>query len=169
MKKEKVYFIQPMSYFHHLSGQQLINRFMHSKIAKHTLKNETDKNKFEQFILNRKRNQNGLNDKENNTLLENDMISVNLHSGPFDIVHVARILSISNQIDDTFDVVYLSFGNWSWDMEKVFKQLNINSITAVHFDEKANIEANIWKTPELPKKLQILRENCLGITKLGET
>ena len=108
-------------------------------------------------------------DKENNTLLENDMISVNLHSGPFDIVHVARILSISNQIDDRFDVVYLSFGNWSWDMEKVFKQLNINSITAVHFDEKANIEANIWKTPELPKKLQILRENCLGITKLGET
>ena len=108
-------------------------------------------------------------DKENNTLLENDMISVNLHSGPFDIVHVARILSISNQIDDRFDVVYLSFGNWSWDMERVFKQLNINSITAVHFDEKANIEANIWKTPELPKKLQILRENCLGITKLGET
>ena len=108
-------------------------------------------------------------DKENNTLLENDMISLNLHSGPFDIIHFARVLSISNQIDDKFDVVYLSFGNWSWDMEKVFKQLNINSITAVHFDEKANIEANIWKTPELPKKLQTLRENCLGITKLGET
>ena len=108
-------------------------------------------------------------DKENNTLSKNDLISVNLHSGPFDIVNVARVLSVSDQIDDRFDVVYISFGNWSWDMEKVFKQLNIQSITAVHFDKKASIEANIWKTPELPKKLQILRENCLGIIKLGET
>ena len=108
-------------------------------------------------------------DKENNTLSKNDLISLNLHSGPFDIVHFARVLSISDQIDDRFDVVYISFGNWSWDMEKVFRQLNIQSITAVHFDKKASIEANIWKTPELPKKLQILRENCLGIKKLGET
>ncbi len=107
--------------------------------------------------------------KENSTLSKNDMISLNLHSGPFDIVHTARVLSISNQIDDKFDVVYLSFGNWAWETEKVFKRLNIKSITAVHFDKKANIEANIWKTPELPKKLQILRENCQGIAKLGET
>ncbi len=107
--------------------------------------------------------------KKNNTLSKNDLISLNLHSGPFDIVHIARVLSISNQIDDNFDVVYLSFGNWSWETEKVFKQLNIESITAVHFDKKANIEANIWKTPELSKKLQVLRKNCQGIAKFGET
>jgi len=108
-------------------------------------------------------------DKENNTLSKNDLISLNLHSGPFDIVNVALVLSISDQIDDRFDVVYISFGNWSWDMEKVFKQLNIQSITAVHLDKKASIEANIWKTPELPEKLRVLRENCLGIIKFGET
>ena len=108
-------------------------------------------------------------DKENNTLSKNDLISLNLHSGPFDIVHFARVLSISDQIDDRFDVVYISFGNWSWDMEKVFKQLNIQSITAVHLDKKASIEANFWKIPELPEKLRVLRENCLGIIKFGET
>ena len=74
MKKEKVYYIQPMSYFHHLSGEQLINRFMHSKIAKNKLKNEYDKRNFEQFILNKKKYQNGLNEKENNTLLKTNIL-----------------------------------------------------------------------------------------------
>ena len=61
-------------------------------------------------------------EKESNALAPNDIVSLNLHSGPFNIAQVARVLSISKQIDDKFDVVYLSFGNWSWDTEKVFQE-----------------------------------------------
>ena len=107
-------------------------------------------------------------EKESNALAPNDIVSLNLHSGPFNIAQIARVLSISKQIDDKFDVVYLSFGNWSWDAEKVFKNLGIKSLTAVHFDNKANIEANIWKTPELPERLKTLKENCSEITKVGD-
>ena len=110
----------------------------------------------------------GILEKESNALAPNDIVSLNLHSGPFNIAQVARVLSISKQIDDKFDVVYLSFGNWSWDAEKVFKNLGIKSLTAVHFDNKANIEANIWKTPELPERLKKLKENCSEITKVGD-
>lgn len=74
MKKEKVYYIQPMSYFHHLSATQLINRFMHSSIAKKRLLENADKLSFERFILNKKKNQNRLNDKENNTLLKTNIL-----------------------------------------------------------------------------------------------
>ena len=47
---------------------------MHSKIAKNKLKNEYDKRNFEQFILNKKNYQNGLNEKENNTLLKTNIL-----------------------------------------------------------------------------------------------
>ena len=107
-------------------------------------------------------------EKESNALAPNDIVSLNLHSGPFNIAQVARVLSISKQIDDKFDVVYLSFGNWSWDTAKVFQELGIKSLTAVHFDRKANIEANIWQTPGLPRKIRKLKENCSEITKVGD-
>ena len=107
-------------------------------------------------------------EKESNALAPNDLVSLNLHSGPFNIAQVARVLSISKQIDDKFDVVYLSFGNWSWDTEKVFQELGVTSLTAVHFDSKANIEANIWQTPGLPRKIRKLKENCSEITKVGD-
>ena len=107
-------------------------------------------------------------DKDSNDLSRNDMIDLNLHSGPVNIVQTAQVISISKNIDDKFDVVYLSFGNWSWDAEKVFKELDIKSLTAVHFDKKVNIEANIWNVPELPAQLKNLRKNCVDIPKVGE-
>ena len=74
MKKEKVYYIQPMSYFHHLSGEQIVNRFMHSKIAKNILKADSDKRNLKDFILSRKQNESSLNEKENNTLLRTNIL-----------------------------------------------------------------------------------------------
>ena len=74
MKKEKVYYIQPMSYFHHLSGEQIVNRFMHSKIAKNILKTDSDKRNLKDFILSRKLNESSLNEKENNTLLRTNIL-----------------------------------------------------------------------------------------------
>jgi hypothetical protein len=107
-------------------------------------------------------------DKDSNDLSRNDMIDLTLHSGPVNIVQTAQVISISKNIDDKFDVVYLSFGNWSWDAEKVFKELDIKSLTAIHFDKKINIEANIWNVPELPAQLKNLRTNCVDIPKVGE-
>ena len=63
-------------------------------------------------------------DKDSNDLSRNDMIDLTLHSGPVNIVQTAQV--ISNNIDDNFDVVYLSFGNWSWDAEKFLKNLISN-------------------------------------------
>ena len=108
-------------------------------------------------------------DKNSSDLFRNDMINLTLLSGPVNIVQTAQVISVSKHIDNNFDVVYLSFGNWSWDAEKVFKELNIKSLTAIHFDKKVNIEANIWKTPKLPEQLKKLRKDCLDIPKIGET
>lgn len=107
-------------------------------------------------------------EKDKNTLAPNDIVGLNLHSGPFNIAQIARVLSISKHIDDKFDVVYLSFGNWSWKTEEVFQNLGVKSLTAVHFDTKANIEANIWQTPDLPERLKKLKENCSEIIKVGD-
>ena len=107
-------------------------------------------------------------DKDSNDLSRSDMIDLTLHSGPVNIVQAAQVISISKNIDDKFDVVYLSFGNWSWDAEEVFKELDIKSLTAIHFDKKVNIEANIWKVPKLPAQLKNLRKNCVDIPKVGE-
>ena len=40
-------------------------------------------------------------DKESNALSINDIVSLNLHSGPFNIAQFARVLSISKQIVET--------------------------------------------------------------------
>ena len=107
-------------------------------------------------------------DNDSNDLSRNDMIDLTLHSGPVNIVQTAQVISISKNIDDKFDVVYLSFGNWSWDAEKVFKELDVKSLTAIHSDKRVNIEPNIWNIPELPSQLKILRKNCVDIPKVGE-
>ena len=99
-------------------------------------------------------------DKKNNLLSPNDIVNLTLYSGEINIVKVAKVLSISNQIDDEFDVVYLSFGNWSWDAKQLFQDLKISSLTVLHDDGKANIESNSWQLPNLPENLNRLKQNC---------
>ena len=99
-------------------------------------------------------------DKKSNLLSPNDIVNLKLYSGDINVVRIAKVLSISNQIDDEFDVVYLSFGNWSWDTKKLFKDLKISSLTVLHDDGKANIESNSWQLPDLPERLKRLKQNC---------
>ena len=99
-------------------------------------------------------------DKKSNLLSPNDIVNLKLYSGNINVVRIAKVLSISNQIDDDFDVVYLSFGNWSWDTKKLFKDLKISSLTVLHDDGKANIESNSWQLPDLPERLKRLKQNC---------
>ena len=99
-------------------------------------------------------------DKKSNLLSPNDIVNLKLYSGDINVVRIAKVLIISNQIDDDFDVVYLSFGNWSWDTKKLFKDLKISSLTVLHDDGKANIESNSWQLPDLPERLKRLKQNC---------
>ena len=99
-------------------------------------------------------------DKKSNLLSPNDIVNLKLYSGNINVVRIAKVLSISNQIDEKFDVVYLSFGNWSWDTKKLFKDLKISSLTVLHDDGKANIESNSWQLPNLPERLKRLKQNC---------
>ena len=99
-------------------------------------------------------------DKKSNLLSPNDIVNLKLYSGNINVVRIAKVLSISNQIDEKFDVVYLSFGNWSWDTKKLFKDLKISSLTVLHDDGKANIESNSWQLPNLPERLNKLKQNC---------
>ena len=99
-------------------------------------------------------------DKKSNLLSPNDIVNLKLYSGNINVVRIAKVLSISNQIDEKFDVVYLSFGNWSWDTKKLFKDLKISSLTVLHEDGKANIESNSWQLPDLPERLKRLKQNC---------
>lgn len=73
MKEEKIYYIQPMSYYHHLSASQIVNRFLHSKLAKNILKTTADKKSFERIIF-QKKDGNMLTDSENNTLLKTNIL-----------------------------------------------------------------------------------------------
>ena len=99
-------------------------------------------------------------DKKSNLLSPNDIVNLKLYSGNINVVRIAKVLSISSQIDEKFDVVYLSFGNWSWDTKKLFKDLKISSLTVLHDDGKANIESNSWQLPDLPERLKRLKQNC---------
>ena len=99
-------------------------------------------------------------DKKNNLLSPNDIVNLTLYSGEINIVKVGKVLSISDKIDDEFDVVYLSFGNWSWDAKQLFQDLKISSLTVLHDDGKANIESNSWQLPNLPENLNRLKQNC---------
>ena len=62
-----------MSYYHHLSASQIVNRFLHSKLAKNILKTPADKRSFERIIF-QKKDGNMLTDSENNTLLKTNIL-----------------------------------------------------------------------------------------------
>lgn len=75
MKQEKVYYIQPMSYYHHLSNLQLVNRFIYSSIGKQILKNsDTNIHIFKNYIFSKKNKNNILDDKENYSLLKTNIL-----------------------------------------------------------------------------------------------
>ena len=99
-------------------------------------------------------------DKKTNLLSPNDRVKLSLFSDEIGITQIAKVLSIATQIDDNFDVVYLSFGNWSWEAKKLFQELEISSLTVLHDDARANIESNSWKLPNLPERLKKLKQNC---------
>ena len=75
MKTEKVYYIQPMSYYHHLSNFELTNRFIHSNLAKEKLKSKHNIETFKNYIFSRRKNNDYfLNDIENNYLLKTNIL-----------------------------------------------------------------------------------------------
>ena len=62
-----------MSYYHHLSASQIVNRFLHSKLAKNILKTPTDKKALKELFIKKKEG-NMLTDSENNTLLKTNIL-----------------------------------------------------------------------------------------------
>jgi hypothetical protein len=59
-------------------------------------------------------------DKNSNLLEADDFVDLKLSLAEMHIAKGGRVIDVSKNFSDEFDVVYLSFGYWNWEMMKPF-------------------------------------------------
>ena len=99
-------------------------------------------------------------DKNSNLLEANDYVDLQLSLAEMHIAQGGRVIDIAKNFSDEFDVVYLSFGYWDWEMMSLFNGYENEAITVIFEDERAEIEANGWIVGNLPETLGRLRSSC---------
>ena len=99
-------------------------------------------------------------DKNSNLLEADDYVDLQLSLAEMHIAQGARVIDIAKNFSDEFDVVYLSFGYWDWEMMSLFNGYEHEAITVIFEDDRAEIEANGWIVGNLPETLGRLRSSC---------
>jgi len=99
-------------------------------------------------------------DKNSNLLEANDYVDLELRLAEMHIAQGGRVIDIAKNFSDEFDVVYLSFGYWDWEMMSLFNGYENEAITVIFEDDRAEIEANGWIVGNLPETLGRLRSSC---------
>ena len=99
-------------------------------------------------------------DKNSNLLEANDYVDLELRLAEMHIAQGGRVIDIAKNFSDEFDVVYLSFGYWDWEMMSLFNGYENEAITVIFEDDRADIEANGWIVGNLPETLGRLRTSC---------
>ena len=99
-------------------------------------------------------------DKNSNLLTDDDYVDLELRLAEMHIAHGGRVIDIAKNFSDEFDVVYLSFGYWDWEMMSLFNGYENEAITVIFEDDRAEIEANGWIVGNLPETLGRLRSSC---------
>ena len=99
-------------------------------------------------------------DKNSNLLAADDYVDLQLSLAEMQIAQGGRVIDIAKNYSDEFDVVYLSFGYWDWEMMSLFNGYENESITVIFEDDRAEIEANGWIVGNLPETLGRLRNSC---------
>ena len=99
-------------------------------------------------------------DKNSNLLEADDYVDLKLSLAEMHIAQGGRVIDIAKNFSDEFDVVYLSFGYWDWEMMSLFNGYENEAITVIFEDDRADIEANGWIVGNLPETLGWLRSSC---------
>jgi hypothetical protein len=99
-------------------------------------------------------------DKNSNLLAADDYVDLQLSLAEMQIAQGGRVIDIAKDFSDEFDVVYLSFGYWDWEMMSLFNGYENEAITVIFEDDRAEIEANGWIVGNLPETLGRLRSSC---------
>ena len=99
-------------------------------------------------------------DKNSNLLAADDYVDLQLSLAEMQIAQGGRVIDIAKNFSDEFDVVYLSFGYWDWEMMSLFNGYENEAITVIFEDDRAEIEANGWIVGNLPETLGRLRTSC---------
>ena len=99
-------------------------------------------------------------DKNSNLLAADDYVDLQLSLAEMQIAQGGRVIDVAKHFSDEFDVVYLSFGYWDWEMMSLFNGYENEAITVIFEDDRAEIEANGWIVGNLPETLGRLRTSC---------
>ena len=99
-------------------------------------------------------------DKNSNLLEADDYVDLELKLAEMHIAQGGRVIDIAKNLSDEFDVVYLSFGYWDWEMMSLFNGYENEAITVIFEDDRAELEANGWLVGNLPETLGRLRSSC---------
>ena len=99
-------------------------------------------------------------DKNSNLLEADDYVDLQLSLAEMHIAQGGRVIDVAKHFSDEFDVVYLSFGYWDWEMMSLFNGYENEAITVIFEDDRAEIEANGWIVGNLPETLGRLRSSC---------
>jgi hypothetical protein len=99
-------------------------------------------------------------DKNSNLLAADDYVDLQLSLAEMHIAQGGRVIDVAKHFSDEFDVVYLSFGYWDWEMMSLFNGYENEAITVIFEDDRADIEANGWIVGNLPETLGRLRKSC---------
>lgn len=102
-------------------------------------------------------------DKSSNLLEAGDYVELDLRLAEMHIAQGGRVIDIAKNFSDEFDVVYLSFGYWDWEMMSLFNGYEHEAITVIFEDDRAEIEANGWLVGNLPETLGRLRTSCAAL------
>jgi hypothetical protein len=62
-------------------------------------------------------------DKNSNLLAADDYVDLQLSLAEMHIAQGGRVIDVAKHFSDEFDVVYLSFGYWDWEMMSLFQRL----------------------------------------------
>jgi hypothetical protein len=106
MQKERIYYIKPMAYHHHLSSNEIINRFIYSKFGELLLQTDSKKYAFKSDYIERviKSGSYKTDSRVTNRVLENDiLVSQKI------MYHIREYFVLTNKKSKTCKRKYPSF------------------------------------------------------------
>jgi hypothetical protein len=107
MQKERIYYIKPMAYHHHLSSNEIINRFVYSKFGELLLRTDSMKYAFKSNYIERVMkcgSYHTTNSRVTNRVLENDiMVSQKI------MYHIREYFVLTNKKSKTRKRKYPNF------------------------------------------------------------
>ena len=101
-----------------------------------------------------------IGDKAGNKLKRGDTIELDVRLGDTKFLDRTRVLAVAHDFDADFDVIYLDFGDWHWEIADLFTENSDQSLTVTFLTKNATIDDNIWSLEGFSDQVVRLREEC---------